>query len=273
MSTASTSYTLDDAISKLKFGLSTRLEEKSERILNDDEILGLEKILYKLDRELATTKSKERQMASRYIAFNKQLTGFREMFTRYRHAREAYSMAKTYESNIRREAADAQMRAMREKYSRKQQRKQEQLREDRTRTRSTEATLTISTSDRISPELIQLMGTLKKPAILCPVCFSSYLRLFARLQWKSVSDRQNPPYTQRFQTCISHLLRERHYHHCQLSCKYLFISILKSELKLTTYWNLTCRLSSRRFRTNITILLATLARRLCPPIPMKVWTS
>ncbi|KAJ3824212.1 hypothetical protein F5880DRAFT_1561576 [Lentinula raphanica] len=157
MSTASTSYTLDDAISKLKFGLSTRLEEKSERILNDDEILGLEKILYKLDRELATTKSKERQMASRYIAFNKQLTGFREMFTRYRHAREAYSMAKTYESNIRREAADAQMRAMREKYSQKQQRKQEQLREDRTRTRSTEATLTISTSDRISPELIQLM--------------------------------------------------------------------------------------------------------------------
>ncbi|KAJ3756875.1 hypothetical protein EV360DRAFT_71612 [Lentinula raphanica] len=169
MSTASTSYTLDDAISKLKFGLSTRLEEKSERILNDDEILRLEKILYKLDRELATTKSKERQMASRYIAFNKQLTGFREMFTRYRHAREAYSMAKTYESNIRREAADAQMRAMREKHFQKQQQKQEQLRKDRTRTRSTEATLTISTSDRISPELIQLMGTLKKPAILCPI--------------------------------------------------------------------------------------------------------
>ncbi|KAJ3727151.1 hypothetical protein C8R42DRAFT_404335 [Lentinula raphanica] len=227
MSTASTSYTLDDAISKLKFGLSTRLEEKSERILNDDEILGLEKILYKLDRELATTKSKERQMASRYIAFNKQLTGFREMFTRYRHAREAYSMAKTYESNIRREAADAQMRAMREKYSQKQQRKQEQLREDRTRTRSTEATLTISTSDRISPELIQLMGTLKKPAILCPI-------------------GKTPVYPKVSNLHISSTTRET-----------------LPSLPVVV----------RRFRTNMTILLATLARRLCPPIPMKVWTS
>ncbi|KAJ3975429.1 hypothetical protein EV361DRAFT_504257 [Lentinula raphanica] len=233
MSTASTSYTLDDAISKLKFGLSTRLEEKSERILNDDEILGLEKILYKLDRELATTKSKERQMASRYIAFNKQLTGFREMFTRYRHAREAYSMAKTYESNIRREAADAQMRAMREKYSQKQQRKQEQLREDRTRTRSTEATLTISTSDRISPELIQLMGTLKKPAILCPIG-----------KTPRIPKGFKPAYLIYYERDITITAS------CRVST-YSSRFSLKSELKLTTYWNLTCRLSSRRFRTNM----------------------
>ncbi|KAJ3995050.1 hypothetical protein F5050DRAFT_1903677 [Lentinula boryana] len=159
--------------SKIISTLSTeRLKNRTDEILGDHNLADLMGELYELNEKQAKKQNRKWDKACEKIKLLEVSRAPKYMLFRYSTARSAYSLAKSYEVNVKKDTAFAKLQAYKRNVLQKQKEK-ENIEDAQTRNHPTEEDPTyrhiVRSSSTIVFDYSPPVGTPENPAIHCPV--------------------------------------------------------------------------------------------------------